>query len=356
MENTIAVVSDPLFLEHSAGMPGRPGDEPRVGGHPERPERLDAASAALARAVFPAGCKPRQLPPRDATLSELGRVHSEAYLEQLTRTRGLRGHLDGDTYFSPASYDAATRAAGGSVALVDALLDGTARHGVALVRPPGHHARPSSAMGFCLLNNVAVAAAHARARGLERVAIVDWDVHHGNGTQEIFYDDPSVLYVSLHQFPFYPGTGAANECGAGDGVGATLNVPLSAGAGDAAYVAAFDRIVGPALSDFAPDLVLISAGFDAHHRDPLAAMRVTEQGFAEMLRRIQASVPGGLAGRLGIVLEGGYDLRGLEGSLHAVLEALDSAPTPAGTGEIEPVHEADLERALMSARRFRRLG
>jgi acetoin utilization deacetylase AcuC-like enzyme len=296
------------------------------------------------------------LSPRDATNDELGRVHEPRYVEELSRIAGRRGYLDADTYYAPASYAAALRAAGGSVAMVDALLAGQTTYGVALVRPPGHHARPGTAMGFCLLNNVAVAAAHARANGCERVAIVDWDVHHGNGTQEMFYSDPSVLYLSVHQWPLYPGTGARGEVGTGDGVGATVNIPLSPGAGDAAYLAAMDRVVTPALAAFAPDLLLVSAGYDAHERDPLAAMRLTSAGYGEMTRRLLAAMPGGFAGRVGIVLEGGYDLTALRDSLDATIAALeatapvDETPPPAF---LDARHDAELrlaEEARMLAR------
>jgi len=241
-----------------------------------------------------------------------------------------------------------------------ASLGRRARYGLALVRPPGHHARPGSAMGFCLLNNVAIAAAHARATGAERVAIVDWDVHHGNGTQEMFYRDPSVLYVSLHQWPFYPGTGSAEELGAGDGSGYTVNVPLSGGADDSVYRDAFERIVAPVISEFDPDLLLVSAGFDAHVRDPLASMRVTESGYAEMMRQLALALPRGAEGRIGIVLEGGYDLRGLQSSLGAVLEALGRPEGGENELAAEPSaaagsHELDLERAARAAGRAWRL-
>jgi acetoin utilization deacetylase AcuC-like enzyme len=343
----IAVASDPAFLEHHAGGPGDDGN-----GHPERPERLRAAQAALAESPWAAS--QLLVRPRDATTEELTRVHTPGYVEALHRIAGRHGHLDADTYFSPGSLVAALRAAGGALSMVDALVDGAAPFGLALVRPPGHHARPGAAMGFCLLNNVAVAAAHARSRGAARVAIVDWDVHHGNGTQEMFYEDPSVLYVSLHQFPFYPGTGSAEESGGGEGTGTTVNVPLSAGADGAVYQAAFDRIVCPALAEFDPDLVLISAGFDAHERDPLASMRLTSATYGALTRSLMRTLPRGAAGRLALVLEGGYDLEGLRGSLLATLEALhDASPGPGSERQepLSPRHSAELSRAEAVARR-----
>jgi acetoin utilization deacetylase AcuC-like enzyme len=358
MENTIVLVDDPLFLEHRA--PGRGmGSASPMDDHPERPDRLRAARAAVERAVLSSPTRVIRLEARDASEDELARVHTEGYVHTLGKIAGRQGYLDPDTYFGPASYAAAIRAAGGAVALVEALLGGQGRFGLALVRPPGHHARPDTAMGFCLLNNVAIAAAHARARGAERVAIVDWDVHHGNGTQEMFYRDPSVLYVSLHQWPFYPGTGAADEVGAGDGTGFTVNVPLSAGADDAVYRAAFERVVAPVLSEFDPDLLLVSAGFDAHVRDPLASMRVTAGGYAAMMRSLAAALPRGPAGRLGIVLEGGYDLDGLRDSLEAVLRALEPAEAAGKDRPEEPKeigsHAADLARAADAAGRTWRL-
>lgn len=288
-----------------------------------------------------------ELEPRDARPEELARVHDPAFLERLGRAAEKRGYFDADTYYGPNSVAAARRAAGGSIALVESLTSGSAQVGLGLLRPPGHHARPAAAMGFCLLNNIAVAAAHARAQGAERVLIVDWDVHHGNGTQEIFYRDPSVLYVSVHQWPFYPGTGAVDETGEGDGQGYTVNIPLSAGAGDAVYGAAFERIIAPIVEAFDPNLTLISAGFDAHARDPLANMRVTEQGFALMLTRLAAALPRGAASRLGLLLEGGYDLTALGASLAATLHALEEPVDPGSVSsdEISARHAAELHRA-----------
>jgi acetoin utilization deacetylase AcuC-like enzyme len=206
--------------------------------------------------------------------------------------------------------------------MVDALLDGPSKRGVALVRPPGHHARPDHAMGFCLLNNIAIAAAHARARGLERVAIIDWDVHHGNGTQDAFFDDPHVLYMSTHQFPFYPGTGAVLETGEGDGKGFTVNVPLTAGGGDAVYRAAFERVILPVLDEYRPQLVLVSAGFDASARDPLAEMTLSADAFGWMARALRRVADKSAEGRIALVLEGGYDLVALESGLLAATRGI----------------------------------
>ncbi|MEO6598240.1 MAG: histone deacetylase [Polyangiaceae bacterium] len=329
MQKTLALVDDPLFCEHVA-----------PAGHPERPERLHAARAAIARAEL--DLRRVDLATRSASDDELGRVHTAAYLETLGQAAGRSGYFDEDTFYSTRSVAAARAAAGAALVITDALLDRRADFGMALVRPPGHHSRPSGAMGFCLLNNVAVAAAHARARGVERVAIVDFDVHHGNGTQEAFYADPSVLYVSLHQSPLYPGTGAAIETGEGEGRGYTVNVPLSAGAGDAVYSAAIERIVAPILEAYRPGLLLFSAGFDAHARDPLAQMEMSDEGFRTLVRRTLAAL--GPEVGVGLVLEGGYDLSGLGSSLGASLEALGEGPRdkfPAGP-QLWDDHERDL--------------
>lgn len=340
MPKALALVDDPLFLEHKAR-----------DFHPERPERLEAARAGVEKASL--DLTVQRLPARDASDDELNRVHREEYIALLGRAAGKQGHFDADTYFNSSSVAASRRAAGGAIALVDSLLNGEASHGLALLRPPGHHALSDRAMGFCILNNVAVAAAHARARGAERVFILDWDVHHGNGTQEIFYDDPSVLYASLHQFPFYPGTGAHDEVGTGDGRGYTVNVPLGAGATDAVYVAAFERILLPILETYNPDLVLVSAGYDAHSRDPLAEMSLTDAAYARMTRLLVERVPKGASGRFGIVLEGGYDLAALAASVKATLEALEpTGDMPVPSGVPSERHAAELDRALRQQREF----
>jgi acetoin utilization deacetylase AcuC-like enzyme len=302
------LVDDPLFDRH----------EP-IGHHPERPQRLGAARSALSRALgtrHAGGSEAfTRIAPRPATDEELARVHDPRFVDGLAKLHGRSGYIDPDTYVSPESVTIARTAAGSLVAMVDALLDGPLGKGVALLRPPGHHARPAQAMGFCLLNNVAVAAAHARARGLDRVAVVDWDVHHGNGTQEMFEDDPHVLYVSTHQFPFYPGTGDVDETGVSDGRGFTVNVPLVAGGGDAVYAAAFERVILPVLEEFAPELVLVSAGFDAAAADPLAQMELSAGAFGWMASRLAEVAARSAKGRMALVLEGGYDLVALEAGL-----------------------------------------
>jgi len=318
----VVLADDALFLEHVA-----PPE------HPECGERLLAVRAGLERASAAAGVDFTPLHFGDASDEQLVRVHEPAYIESLGHLAGRSGYLDSDTYVSPGSVAAARRAAGGAVSLVDALHQGNARLGFALPRPPGHHALADRAMGFCIINNVAVAAAHARALGRERVLVLDWDVHHGNGTEAIFYDDPNVLFVSLHQYPNYPGTGSATDLGQGDGRGRSVNLPLPPGATDAVYAAAFERIVLPIVEQFAPDFALVSCGFDAHERDPLAQMQLSAHAYGAMT----TSLLGTLAEPcpLGLVLEGGYDLQALSESAQAVASALFAhagrAPAPLGT-------------------------
>jgi acetoin utilization deacetylase AcuC-like enzyme len=286
-------------------------------GHPERMERAHVFNAVAARRLEKGG---RVAAPRPATREELERVHDPGYLDRIAATAGAPGRLDADTFVSPESHEIALLAAGAAVQAAEHALD----HGepaFALVRPPGHHAERDRAMGFCLYNNAAVAAAAAVARGIARVAVIDIDVHHGNGTQWMFYDDPRVLYVSTHQFPFYPGTGAADEVGTGDGAGFTVNIPLAAGATDADYDFVYRALVEPVLDEFAPGLVIVSAGYDAHERDPLASMRLSIDGYAAVVRRL-ASVTA-RHGALALVTEGGYDLDALAGCLDATIGIVD---------------------------------
>jgi acetoin utilization deacetylase AcuC-like enzyme len=281
-------------------------------GHPERPERARVFADVAAR-WNEQGLS--VVEPRAATREELARVHDVAYVDGIAATAGRPVMLDPDTFTSPESYEIALLAAGAAVQAMEHALD-RREPAFALVRPPGHHAEQTRAMGFCLFNNVAVAAAAAIARGVSRVAIVDIDVHHGNGTQWMFYDDPRVLYASTHQYPFYPGTGAADEVGSGPGKGYTMNVPLAAGATDAVYDTAYTAIVSR-LDEFAPELLLVSAGYDAHADDPLASMRVSTDGYTAVVRRLK-----GVADRhcpIALVTEGGYDLDALAACLHATI-------------------------------------
>jgi acetoin utilization deacetylase AcuC-like enzyme len=257
--------------------------------------------------------------PRPATREELLRVHDAAHVAAMEQTAGRAVMLDPDTFTSPESFDVALLAAGAAVQASTYAIE-TGNPAIALVRPPGHHAERDKAMGFCLFNNVAVAAAAAIARGLARVAVVDIDVHHGNGTQWMFYGDPRVLYVSTHQFPFYPGTGAADETGTGRGKGFTLNIPLAAGATDADYATAYATI-SERLHEYQPELLLVSAGFDAHRDDPLASMRVTTAGYAAVVRSLkEAAARSGCP--IAFVTEGGYDLDALRACLDATLEVM----------------------------------
>ncbi|ACY16548.1 histone deacetylase [Haliangium ochraceum] len=307
----IGYVLDDVFTEH------RP-----PGSHPERPERIGAVRDALRAAHLRE--RATLLPVREASEDELGRVHHAGYLSDLTRTvPGQSGWLDGDTYFSPGTWEAVLKAAGAVVDVALGVLDARFQRGMALVRPPGHHAEADRAMGFCLINNIAVAAAAARAAGAARVAIVDWDVHHGNGTQHIFEEDPSVLFLSCHQYPFYPGTGAPSEVGRGAGVGATVNVGLPAGAGDRAYMATMNEVFAPALRRFQPDIILLSAGFDAYVDDPLAGMRVSLGGFRALAGTLARLADELCGGRLACALEGGYHLKGLGAGTVALLDAFE---------------------------------
>jgi acetoin utilization deacetylase AcuC-like enzyme len=310
-----AIVIDPRYRQHDTGP-----------GHPERPERL-LAIEDLVQSWH--GAPLERVAARVASDEEIRAAHTDALLERIRRTQEhAYARIDADTATCDRSFEIALLAAGGVLELVDAVATRSYTNGFAFVRPPGHHATAAQAMGFCLFNNVAVAARHLQKHhGLERIAIVDWDLHHGNGTEAIFYDDPSVLYVSLHQFPLYPGTGAATDVGRDAGLGYTVNVPLSPGVGDEGYLLAFEEIVAPVLRQFAPQFILISAGFDCHWRDPLGNQQVTERGFVGMARSLIAVAHDAADGRIAAVLEGGYDLDAIRGSTDAVLTEL-TRPLP----------------------------
>jgi acetoin utilization deacetylase AcuC-like enzyme len=332
----VLLISSPRFEEHVTPP-----------GHPERPERAHVFDVVASDFRTRGGTV---LEPVSATREQLARVHGEAHLDRIAATAGKPSMLDADTFTSPESYDIALLAAGAVVQAAEHALK-TREVAFALVRPPGHHAERDQAMGFCLYNNVAVAAAHALASGLERVAIVDIDVHHGNGSQWMFYSDPRVLYLSSHQFPFYPGTGAANETGHDAGAGFTVNIPLEAGATDADYDLVYRDIAVPVLTQFAPQLTLISAGFDAHEADPLASMRMTATGYMRIVRRLKAAAIE--TGTLALVTEGGYDLSALRECLETTIEvvsaahadlgdeqALRSMPAPRGQRALRAVRDA----------------
>ncbi len=320
-----ALISDRRFQKHFAGR-----------SHPERPERA-AVMIEMAEELHRAGII--ALSPREATVAELELCHDPAYVAEVKRTASMpRYDFDPDTHASADSYQTAVLAAGGVLTAIESVMDGAADNGFAIVRPPGHHALAGRAMGFCLFNNVAIAARYlTRQRGLKRVLVIDWDVHHGNGIQDIFYDSPEVLYFSTHQYPFYPGSGALDEVGYGAGAGYTVNAPMPATFGDNEYLRVFDDVLAPVARQFRPEFILVSSGFDAHFRDPLGGMRVTEAGFAALARRVKRMAAEYCGGRMVAALEGGYDLHALADSGRSVIEELgreaDESIAPAADGD-----------------------
>ncbi len=311
----VGFVLDPVYFEHEMGA-----------SHPESPDRLRAIRAQLESS----GTWSRllQVTPRRAERTWVEGVHRAAYLDSLERRSPVSGYtsLDPDTCMSPGTLEAAYFATGGALAVVDAIMRKEIDQAFCAVRPPGHHAEADRAMGFCFLNSVAIAARYIQQHyGLHRVMIVDWDVHHGNGTQHTFYDDPSVLFFSTHQYPYYPGTGRDTETGAGEGVGATINVPLRGGQGNDEYREIFQHVLLPAAEAFQPEFVLISAGFDAHRDDPLASMDLTQQGYAELTAIVASIATQFAGGRIVSCLEGGYHLQALAESVDShVLSLLES--------------------------------
>jgi acetoin utilization deacetylase AcuC-like enzyme len=313
---SLLVVTSPRF-----------GDHVTPPGHPERVERAETMEVVASKWRDRGGAV---MDPHAATDDDLLRVHDADYLQTIVDTRGRTAMLDPDTFTSPQSEEVARLAAGAVLTGIDHVLDGqSGRRAFVMARPPGHHAEHDRAMGFCLYNSIAVGAAYARAGGLSRIAVVDYDVHHGNGTQSMFYDDPSVLVVSSHQFPFYPGTGATTEIGRGEGLGKTVNLPLEAGAGDADYDLIY-REVAVLLEEFRPELLLVSAGFDAHERDPLGGMRVTADGFGGITARLLQAADAVCEGRTVFVTEGGYDAHALAQCCQRVIDlaSLDLVASP----------------------------
>lgn len=302
---TTGLLYDPVYLEHDTGF-----------GHPERSDRLPAVMEYLEKQSYFGDIE--RVAPRPAELEWVRQIHTSRYMERArTACSKHYSHLDvPDVAISPKSYDIALLAAGGALELGDRVVSGALDNAFALVRPPGHHAEHEMALGFCLFNNIAILARYLQQKhGLDKILILDWDVHHGNGTQHTFEEDPSVVYVSLHQYPFYPGTGAASETGLGRGSGATLNCPMPAGADDTDYKQAFvDRIL-PKVDEFKPEIILISAGFDAHADDPLAQINLTTDCYGWMTERMIEAADRHAQGRLITILEGGYDLNALAQSV-----------------------------------------
>ncbi len=307
-----ALLLDPIYQQHDTGP-----------GHPESIQRHVAITKALTESGIVA--KAQSITPRAATVAEIALCHDRPYIATAKEDveSGLDNLSTGDTSICSKSYDVAIQAVGGVLNAVDAVFAGKARNAFCAVRPPGHHARPAQGMGFCLFNNIAIAARHAQQKhGAQKVAIVDWDVHHGNGTQDIFYEDGSVLFCSTHQSPLYPFTGHANETGSGKGLGSTLNLPFPARTGMQDIGAAFTDRILPAIDAFKPDLILISAGFDSRIDDPLGQFRLTDDDFIALTKRLLESAQTHCQGRLVSVLEGGYNLRGLASAVTAHVQTL----------------------------------
>ena len=307
-----ALLADPVYKQHDPGP-----------GHPERPERYDAVAQALTQAGFMKSLG--RIEARFATEDEIATCHSRAYIQKVKReiAAGARELSTGDTNVGPRSFDVALEAAGGVLNAVDAVVGRKAGNAFCVLRPPGHHARPEQGMGFCIFNNVAIAARYAqRKHGIGKVLIADWDVHHGNGTQDIFYADGSVFFFSTHQSPWYPGTGKPDETGEGKGKACTMNCPFPAGAGRSEIVGAFRERLGPAVDHFKPELVLISAGFDSRLDDPLGRFTLADQDFAELTAFMLEIAAKHANGRLVSVLEGGYNLSGLASAAVAHVKAL----------------------------------
>ena len=320
----MGVVKDDLFIEHRTDQY-----------HPESPERLIRIYDML-RKWKPAG-DILDVPTREATREELELIHTSHHIDTVANTANMENfYLDGDTPTSRRSYDAALVAAGSGIEMTDYVLDSKISSGFALVRPPGHHAEADRAMGFCLFNNIAIAAAHAiEVRGVERILIVDWDLHHGNGTQHSFYNDKHVLYFSTHQYPYYPGTGHYQECGQGDGIGYTVNAPLPPGQTNDDYLAIYQEILVPIAESLKPQLILVSAGFDTHVDDPLGQMRITAEGYGKLTAVLKQIAENHCEGKILHFLEGGYNLDGLVSGVREVLDVLMDRKKPEIPSNIE---------------------
>ncbi|MEM6991725.1 MAG: histone deacetylase [Myxococcota bacterium] len=333
---TTLLLVDEAMIDHDPGA-----------GHPERPDRLRAVVEHFRRRPIEGT---RTEAPTEASLEAVARVHPAEHIQRIEDARGQTRSLDPDTHISPGSVAAARLAAGAGIAAVDAVMSEGTDNAFAFVRPPGHHALPDRAMGFCLYNNIAIAAEHARqAHDLQRVLIVDWDVHHGNGTEAIFYGRDDVLFFSTHQFPFYPGTGAVGDTGHEGGVGTTINVPFGAGATDGDLRRAFQELLEPVAESFKPELVLVSAGFDAHRLDPLGQLEATADGFGDLCASVKGIAEQHAGGRLVLMLEGGYDLEGLATSTHACARVLAGETAPDQRGATTAGGDRSVAAAIASA-------
>ena len=350
---TVAIIRDIRYREHD------PGE-----GHPESPARLRVIDDLIDRNY---GGLPL-VPPRLAAQSELALIHDPSYIQTVANTEGRpSSHLDADTGLSARSYEIARLAVGGLLEAVDRIqtpnserslpsnvsIGGAPNSIFAFVRPPGHHAEPDSGMGFCLFNNVAIAAEYAKKKhGLKRILIVDWDLHHGNGTQKAFYEDPGVLFFSSHQYPYYPGTGNFSETGSGPGEGYIVNAPLPTGFGDAEYISVYDKILKPIALEYRPELVLVSAGFDPYFKDPLGGMKLTRAGFGALMDIVKTIAEDTCSGKVLLTLEGGYNPDGLRDGVGAVLQSLMSKPRRPSEINASPASEQVIRQVAAVQKKF----
>ena len=339
MAAATGIVKDNRYLRHETGHY-----------HPESPKRLEAVYKMLESPEM-AG-KFVEVKPRVALDEEIETIHKHSYVKMIAQSAGKdHTYLDPDTEASAESYEVAKLAVGGFLNCIDGIVKGDLRNAFACVRPPGHHAEENRAAGFCIFNNVAIGAMHAiKVHGMKRVLIVDWDLHHGNGTQKSFYEDPRVVYFSTHQYPYYPGTGGLQEIGRGDGQGFTVNVPLKSGPGNAEYLRIFRRVLQPVAFEYMPEIVLLSAGFDIYFRDPLGGMKVTPAGFGMLARVLMDIADACCGGRFAAVLEGGYHLGGLTEGIKSVLDEMCGATrvTEADLQRVESEADASVNRTIES--------
>ena len=303
------ICTHPIFLEHDTGLH-----------HPESSQRLESIYKILKEKSYYNDLL--QVSPIHAKEEDITRIHSIAHYNNILHRKGKSGYLDGDTPYSEKSVEAALMAAGAGITLADKILEGECKNGMLLLRPPGHHAEPENAMGFCIFNNIAITAKYLQNKGLKKILILDWDVHHGNGTEDSFYEDDSVYFISTHQYPFYPGTGKASDTGEGKGRGYNLNLPFARGSSDQDYLKIFGEKILPAIESFEPEFILISAGFDAHKRDPLAGIELSTTAYEKFTSMICKTANEICSGRILSFLEGGYDLEALGESVEAHISVL----------------------------------